>query len=190
MKYLLSFFVLVSIIKTDGSLIQKDDVYCLISSTKKVYKFGQTPEIEVSIVNDTQEDLVLIGSLDGSEETWRKPYCYFEIQKPFDFKIPSFSRCGNVNPLRIEDFVKVKKGEIFDPYMSLDGFGFFNSHSISRKDVFRKRGKYKITFHYSSKSKDIKDYLGDGKEDDELKKMFEKVHHLELKSNILEIEIR
>ncbi|VAV83076.1 hypothetical protein MNBD_BACTEROID02-434, partial [hydrothermal vent metagenome] len=80
--------------------------------------------------------------------------------------------------------------ESFNPYETVDGYGFFDSYEIGRKENFRVPGRYRITFNYSTKSARIDDYLGDGNKNKELEELFNMVPHIELKSNTLEIEIK
>ena len=172
--------------KTDNS----KGFECSIVATKSTYDIGETPEITVAIKNNSGKAIYLIGSLDASEEQWRSPYCYFNIEKPKNDSLPITGRCGNMNSLRKEDFKLVKSGEIFNPYQSIDGYGFFGSYEIGRKENFQNPGKYKITFHYSTKSTKLDDYLGDGSENAELRELFNKMPNIELTSNTIEIEIK
>ena len=78
---------------------------------------GSAPKVTVTLINQTNSDVYLVGSLDGSECRWRYPYCYFELTGP-DGKLndyPGGSRCGYMNALREKDFVKVPSGGKFDP---------------------------------------------------------------------------
>ena len=172
--------------KTDNS----KEFECSIVGTKLTYSIGETPEIAVAVKNNSVRDVYLIGSLDASEEQWRSPYCYFKIDKPKSDSLPIIGRCGNINPLMKEDFKLVKSGEEFNPYKSVDDYGFFGSNEIGRKENFQTPGKYKITFHYSTKSTKLDDYLGDGDENKELRELFDKMPNVQLRSNTIEIEIK
>lgn len=166
------------------------DFECKLIVNKKVFKVGELPEFKVEIKNLTSKEIYLIGSLDASEEKWRLPHCYFTIDKPFKDST-LIERCGNMNTLRLKDFRLVKPNGIFDPYENLEDYGFFSSFAISHPKNFGKTGVYKIQFHYSTKSNDINDFIGDGFGDDkkELTELFKKVPRIELSSNIIEIEI-
>jgi len=166
------------------------DFECLITTRKQVYKIGETPKITVSIKNNTGKDVYLIGSLDGSEVRWRIPYCYFKINKPTIDTLPVLRRCGIVNPLRKEDFVLVKAGETFDPYQSVDDYGFFSSNEINRKENFRKPGKYSITFCYSTMPTGGYGFAANVNKTPELKTLLSNLPKIELTSNTLEIQIR
>jgi hypothetical protein len=163
---------------------------CVLTVAKKTYKPGETPELKVAIVNKTRKDVYLIGSLDASDLKWRSPHCYFSIERPNKDPLPGGGRCGNMNSLRENDFVLVKSGESFDPYQSIDGYGFFGPYIMGNKDAFKAPGTYKITFHYSTKSTKIGDYLGDGSTNEKLLALFMQMPHIELTSNTVEIEVK
>src|SRR5205823_10991912 len=69
---------------------------------------GQSPKVNVEITNNTDNEIYLVGSLDSSDCEWRFPHCIFEVIGP-DGKssVRELGRCGNMNPLREKDFVKV-----------------------------------------------------------------------------------
>ena len=184
---ILSILVCTSLGLNSSDLMSPKSFECVISSLKKTYSIGETPQITVSIKNKTKKDVYLIGSLDGSEEKWRSPLCYFEIDSPGKRKAPTVGRCGNMNSLKETDFVWVKSGETFNPYQE----GFFSSYEIARVENFQKTGRYKITFFYSIKSVDMATYFGDdnGASKKAIKKLFAQVPHFELKSNTIEIEM-
>ncbi|PKV48852.1 hypothetical protein ATE84_0866 [Aquimarina sp. MAR_2010_214] len=187
---ILSILILTFFGLTNERTVNSENFECSIKTTKKVYRIGETPEITVSITNNSSNDVYLIGSLDASEEKWRSPYCYYTIKKPTNKALPILGRCGNMNSLRKDDFKLVKSGELFNPYQSIDGYGFFSSYEIERKENFQSPGKYKITFHYSTKSTKLNDYLGDGDENTELIELFSMVPNIQLESNTIEIEIK
>ncbi len=166
---------------------------CVLSFDKPIYKIGEIPKLKVEIVNETCDDIYLIGSLDGSDIKWRMPYCYFTIIKP---KIDTIfqSRCGNMNPLRINDFRQIKAGEKFDPYENIDDYGFFPDHATTQPETFKNPGSYKIQFHYTTKSDNIRDFIGKfgqlGNRSDSaaIKSLFSKLLKTDIVSN--EIEVR
>lgn len=161
---------------------------CKLSSTKTTYQLGELPELKVEIINNSGKEVYFIGSLDASDEKWRRPYCYYTIETPVGDSIPTYGRCKLMNPLRTEDFVKVSDGQSFNPFMSIDGQGFFGAGNVQNPDNFKNPGTYKIQFHYSTQSKNIQDYRGNP-EDKELMKLFEQAPQVELSSNMVAIEI-
>lgn len=163
---------------------------CSIASKGPVIREGEVPRIKVSIGNHLGRDVVLVGSLDGSSYGMRYPKCGFEImdasRKPL--KTSPDSRCGNMNELRVEDFVTVPTGTEFDPY----GLGFFGAWQIHQFAQLPP-GTYIIRFYYQTSTKGIQQYFGDEhfletpKVSPALQKLYESVPGLDLKSNELKI---
>lgn len=125
-----------------------------------VVPLGKAPKVTVAIKNLTGREALLVGSLDASDCRWRYPHCWFEIIGP-DGKsaVKGIGRCGNTNGLREKDFVRVKAGGTFDPYMRVDGGGFFPAHQI-RPENFNAPGTYRIRFHYSTAEKNAANWNG------------------------------
>lgn len=160
----------------------------LLVSSKQIYNLGETPKLEVSIKNNSGNDIYLISNLDGSAHKFRMPFCYFEIEKPTIDSLTSELHCANVNPLRKSDFILVIKEDTFNPYNNNQ------YHELLKKEDFRQVGKYRITFHYPTKSFNIDDFFGDEiygsfPKQKELTALFELVPSIELKSNTIEVEI-
>lgn len=148
---------------------------------------GEAPKIQIALINQTGADIYLVGSLDGSDRRWRFPLCYFEIAGPDGKPVGlSGSRCGNMNGLGAEDFVKVPPGESFDPYQHTDGHGFFSAEQLEPEN-FRQPGVYRIRFIYSAKSDDLGAWGRGGGESSEVNteivKMFQLVPKVEVRSD-------
>jgi hypothetical protein len=118
-------------------------------------ELGKAPRVTVKLTNRTRGNILLIGSLDGSDCKMRYPHAYFEVIGP-DGKsaVKGLGRCGNTNPLTVKDFVKVPAGGLFDPYAAVNGHGFFTSTQL-RATNFDRPGKYRIRFTYSTEAPDI-----------------------------------
>lgn len=173
-------------------------IECKLSSKEETYNKGELPEFNVELINKGKEKIYLLGSLDGSDRKLRYPYCYFEIEKPLKDSISQFQGCGTLNLLREKDFQEVLPGESFDPYKEIDSQGYFPSNEIENKEHFKNKGKYLITFYYSTKSKNLQEYDGflDYKYSREekivkkkLKSLLRQVPKINLKSNTIELEI-
>lgn len=168
---------------------------CVLKSDKSVYKAGELPKITVEILNTGKKDIYLIGSLDGSADKRRFPYCYFTIEKPQP-EVNVFGGCGNLNTLQIADFRLIKSGEKFDPYESGGNYQFFKDGIILNSFTFRHPGNYKIRFHYSTGSQNISDFMGtnpirkDSLAIQQLNTFFKQVPKIDLVSNevVLRVE--
>ena len=174
----------------ENNFSDSDSFKCTLAIEKNKLQMGDLPQLTVSIINNSGKDVYLIGALDGSEFNMRMPECRFVIQKPKVDTMPGLWLCANTNPLKEENFVKVYSGETFNPYDDVYAHGFFSSIQLTRKENFRNPGKYKIQFCYSTKSEGIKEFLGDGEANAAMKKMFDSVPKIELKSNWVEFEIK
>lgn len=124
-------------------------------------ELGSAPAISVEIANWTDDEIYLVGSLDNSDRRWRYPFCYFEVIGPDGTRAkPGIAHCGNINAIREKDFVKVPPGGKFDPYQTIDEYGFFGSSLIIPK-TFHAEGEYRVRFVYSTAAADPKFWLGD-----------------------------
>lgn len=164
---------------------------CTLTTPQNIYKIGQVPKLKVSIKNNGSKAIILLGSLDGSEQKWRMPYCYFTIQKPRQDSV-AFGLCKTLNPLRVKDFVTVPPNGLFDPFQAIDQNGFFTAFEATQKETFRNPGVYTIQFHYATTSGNINAYVGNDywhrTTDTAIQKqLFEQVPKLELASNIIKI---
>ncbi|MBC8290196.1 MAG: hypothetical protein H8E37_07750 [Planctomycetes bacterium] len=175
--------------KDESPKVKKGDIVCEISAKETNYVVGESPEIEVRLHNKTEQAVTLVGSLDASDMGWRYPYCIFDIKGPPGHLGPGIGRCGNTNPLRKKDFVKVAAGEKFDPFMRIDDYGFFDSSGLDFTR-FQVPGKYKVTFKYSTKSSNLQKWVGleaPPAKDSEVARLFGQVPKFETKSNTIEL---
>ena len=141
--------------------------------------------------------------LDGSTAGWRFPKCRFEITdaagKPVERRRTTI--CGNMNMLRVENFVRVPAREVFSPF----GEGFFSwlPYPVDFLDfgVRQEPGTYTVRYYYSTSGDKVSDYFGDeriaaalsGKEfsvEPEIQRRFDQVPHVELRSKELKITFR
>ena len=187
----LSTFVVLLVLLTCSSAAVPPRLECVLSADRATYGPGQTPRLHVRINNKSTREVYLIGSLDGSFAGRRFPKWRLEILdaagKPVT--IPQGGGgCGNMNSLRLEDFVSVPPGHAFDPF----GAGFFGSNDLWMP--VGQPGVYTVRFIYSTASPDIRDYYGDERghrqyqPSSELMRRFKRVPKLELRSNELTVE--
>lgn len=165
---------------------------CILTTDKTVYKVGQVPKLEVQIINESYKEIYLIGSLDGSDDKSRMPYCYFTIVKPKPDTI-IFPGCKITNPIRTEDFVLVKPKGKFNPFQSIDDYGFFGDHTTTQKETFQNAGIYKIQFHYSTDTNKIENFMGSfgqwskGADSMKIKSLLARVPKMDIISNRVDI---
>jgi len=177
------------------SVMAEDTLFtCSISAEKAIILQGKIPRVNVSITNKSGKDVYLVGSLDGSDVGWRFPKCGFELLdstgKPVPQKQP-MGRCGNMNTLKITDFVRVAADTDFNPY----GQGFFGSRQIYRFEQLPP-GTYILRFYYQTSTNDVQDYFGDERMMEKkitfpkIQKLFEAVPLIDIKSNELKITVQ
>jgi hypothetical protein len=167
-------------------------VGCVLSAEKVTYRAGELLQINVSISNNTKKSIYLPGCLDGSLNRFRFPYCYFTIIGP-DGEVPMPAGCRTTNRLREEDFVKLKKGDSFNP---VDGRkGFAQDPRLLTGMNLDKPGRYKIRLHYSTMTNNLNDYCGiegavkDSLLNKKLLSVYKKIPRVDLVSNELEVVI-
>jgi hypothetical protein len=180
---LLATFVTLSVVAAEPSF------NCVLTSDRTSYTVGETPALAVTITNKSGKEVVLVGSLDGSDVGWRFPKCRVEIFDAAGKPVTAaMGRCGNMNVLRLADFVVVPAGGAFNPC----GPGFFSPHQFHRFPVSAP-GDYTVCFYYSTSDR-VEDYFGDermmGKTNaaPEIQRMFKRVPKIELKSNQLKLK--
>lgn len=156
-------------------------------------ELGKTPKVTVKLTNRTADEILLIGSLDGSDCLARYPHLQFQVIGP-DGKsaLKPLARCGNTNPLTVKDFVKVLAGAAFNPYEAVGGHGFFGSSQI-RAENFDRPGKYRIRFTYNTQTPDDRNFGGTPRTDAalpaELKLLLNRVPKLTLTSDEVVVEV-
>ncbi len=186
-------FILIALLICLSSTVNKQETEfeCKLTSSKMVYELGEIPAVNVSIKNNSPNDIYLIPGLDGSEVKWRKPFCYFTIVNPRKDTVNiNNGRCKFMNQLREEDFIKVKEKATFNPYTYPEGQEFTTYYANGNKENFKQPGKYQLTFHYSTNSNDIREFIGMGTTNSNLDSLFKQIPKLELSSNTIEIEIK
>lgn len=140
---------------------------CTISSDKSIYYPGEAPGVTVEIKNNSNEKAYLVRALDGSDIKRRFPYACFTITKVGDtaYATKMYGRCGNIDPITVEDFVEVKPGASFNPFKRT--IPYTDRENIFAYDIklidtanFSNPGKYVITFFYSTMENDFTKWSG------------------------------
>ena len=157
-------------------------------------ELGSVPKVTVAITNQTDADIYLVGSLDGSDWKGRYPHCYFEVSGP-DGKsaVPEIIlEDPFCSPLREKHFVKVLPGQAFDPYDQ--SVGFFPAVQLDPV-VFRAPGAYRVRFVYSTMSDNIALWRNGGwegipeNERPKILALFSRIPKLEVRSNEITVTV-
>ncbi len=80
-------------------------VAVLITTTTSKVKRGETPQLEVTLVNEGASPVTLVAPGDGSEFGWRTPIVAWQPTAPTD------RTCGNTNPLTADEVFELRPGE-------------------------------------------------------------------------------
>jgi hypothetical protein len=162
-----------------------------LQSDQSTIDVSEPIRLRVNITNRTTDEVLAVGCLDGSHHGWRWPVVRITLRDSSGQIVSDKpgARCGNMDPLKSNDFVRLKPGQSFGPfrraYDSFDG-----SFELSAPKT---PGKYELTFTYDtrletpSKSQRLH---GDATPTAKLLAMVERVPKGEFTSNVLAIEVK
>ncbi|MEZ0227590.1 MAG: hypothetical protein ACAI25_03140, partial [Planctomycetota bacterium] len=132
-----------------------------LSCDKQVYVLGRDLRPKFSaLISGGTDRVVVVGCLDGSDQSRRYPYYRVTAatvgpvnsalgpSSPIS-RIP-YRACGNMNPLRAEDFKEIGFSGSFDPF----GEGFFKNCDLEEYLIFDKTGLYEIVLTYDTDTTD------------------------------------
>lgn len=140
--------------------VQKPPLKCTLTADSICFA-GTIPQIKVMLHNQTDREIFLLGSLDGSSNAMRYPLCYFEITNSLGKTIThERTGCGTLAGLHSRFFVKVAAQGSFNPYTgpaieSQHGFAF--THQLL-PHYYIIPGEYRFRFVYSSASNSLYDW--------------------------------
>ena len=116
----------------------------IVTSDKNVYKKGEPINITVKFKNNGNEDVLLVAHLDGSEQNFRYPRCFFTVKNSKGKIIEnSLKNCKTTDPITSGAFYLIRKGDTFNMY---------NPYRIDmfKSSITNKPDEYTITFTYST----------------------------------------
>jgi hypothetical protein len=154
-------------------------------------RVGSPIMINISVKNISSQPLWMIGVLDGSEIGFRYPHYKPSITGSVPIPPPeNLPWCGNVAPLRLQDFHYLLPGESFDPIVPQEGAEYlplviFNSFRPSLP------GNYEFRLEVSTESEQEEDWLGvleyPGKEN--VLARLAKVPRLQIESKVTSVKV-
>jgi hypothetical protein len=162
----------------------------VLSTSKDIHRTGQPIDVSIKICNISDAPVRLVGVLDGSETGVRFPHYLPEIKASVEFEPPELEACGNASPLRTTDFRLLKPQECFDPTKSAGEASYlplFTFQNFSPSQA----GLYELSLTLSTESRRDEQWLGTlgypGEE--KVLKLLKEVPRLNIKSNILTVQI-
>ena len=162
----------------------------VLSVPSEPQKPGAVVPVKIEVRNVSQNSLWVVGVLDGSEQGYRFPHYRPSIKSTPEMPAPEFEACGNLAPLRLQDFRELAPNEAFDPTASHGGAAYQPIYTFLNFAPPAK-GRYQLQLKLSTASEKPEDWLGmlgyPG-ESDVLKRLKD-VPRLEVESNIATIEV-
>ncbi len=161
-----------------------------LSHTNAVASVGHPVAVEVEVRNVSASPLWIVGVLDGSEAGARYPHYRPSISGPAP-PAPFQFECGNVAPLRLQDFRRLMPGEGFDPTRALDGAAFMQLSTFLNFRPARP-GVYEFRLTLSTESADARAWLGASgyPGEEQVSARISLIPHLKIESDVLTVNVR
>ena len=171
----------------------QSDFELIISTDKQSYSEGETPKIELELINQSSDHVLFLPYSKG-----RLPITKIEIYKDDTLLDLNFLQCAMIDDLNLNEFVKLSPGDSFDPSKKSNGF---REVPIG---ILKKKGRYKLKYFYSTQEDTLFFWLGreQGFELETLspekrtqtvqkyQELFNKMPYIELESDFVEFEVR
>jgi hypothetical protein len=120
---------------------------------------GAIVPIHVEVRNISSAELWIVGVLDGSEMGFRFPHYLPTVISPQPLPPLESEGCGNVAPLRLQDFRRLAPGESFDPTVAESGAGYLPIYAFANfSPTFA--GHFELRLTLSTESEKPEDWLG------------------------------
>lgn len=123
------------------------------------HRVGTVVPVRVEVRNVSARPVWAVGVLDGSEAGYRHPVYKPSVKEPRPSPPPESEGCGNVAPLRLEDFRRLAPGEGFDPTDTAAGPNFLPLFALSNFTPAH-AGRYELRLTLSTESGEAEDWLG------------------------------
>jgi hypothetical protein len=130
-----------------------------LSAPKGPARIGIVFPVHVEVKNISAGPIWIVGVLDGSEAAYRFPHYKPSITRPRPIAPAEVDGCGNVAPLRLEDFRQLAAGERFDPTEARGGAAYLPLLGLANF-IPTDAGRYEIRLHLSTESAEPEEWLG------------------------------
>ncbi len=108
---------------------------CAAATSRPVYLTGQQVRLKVTLRNADVRFPIVMTPVDGSEVGWRYPHVSFEVRKDGELLDRVYGRCGNLNAVTQQHFVRLYPGGQCSFTMPLLGYALMP-------------GRYRVRVHY------------------------------------------
>jgi hypothetical protein len=122
-------------------------------------KVGVVIPVKIEVRNVSSAGFWMVGVLDGSEQGYRFPHYRPSIRSDQPVPPPEMEACGNVAPLRLQDFTHLDPNESFDPTVSNSSAAYFPLYTFANF-VAPTPGSYQFQLKLSTLSDKEEDWLG------------------------------
>jgi hypothetical protein len=122
-------------------------------------KVGVVVPVKIEVRNVSANALWIVGVLDGSEQGYRFPHYRPSIRSEQPVPPPEMEACGNLAPLRLQDFTRLDPNQSFDPTVSDSGAAYLPIYTFA-SFVAPAPGTYQFQLKLSTRSDKDEDWLG------------------------------
>jgi hypothetical protein len=122
-------------------------------------KLGVVVPVKIEVRNVSANGVWMIGVLDGSEQGYRFPHYRPSITSDRPVPPPEMEACGNLAPLRLQEFTHLDPNESFDPTVSDSGAAYLPLYTFANF-VAPAPGSYQFQLKLSTRSDNEEDWLG------------------------------
>lgn len=122
-------------------------------------KVGVVVPVEIEVRNISSDSFWMVGVLDGSEQGYRFPQYRASIISEQPVVLPEMEACGNLAPLRLQDFTHLDPNQSFDPTVSHHGAAYLRLFTFANF-VASSPGSYEFRLKLSTLSGQEESWLG------------------------------
>jgi hypothetical protein len=152
------------------------EVIATLETTTPTVKKGEQPMLNLTLVNRSSGEIVLVKPGDGSDGGWRTPIVTCLVDGEVDGRL--HRRCGNINRLKPDEVVTLKPGE------RLKMSEWLGTPSLPRS------GTYKLSLRYVHDPKLEWKGIPLGMHDKGAMEKIKASRHIEVESNVVEITVK
>lgn len=171
-------------------MMSKSPVSVVLTVPSVPQRVGVVVPVKIEVRNVSENAVWMIGVLDGSEQGFRFPQYRPSITSEQPVPPPEMEACGNLAPLRLQDFTRLGPNESFDPTTSQSDAAYLPIYTFANF-VAPAPGSYHFRLKLSMLSETDEDWLGmrgyPGEAD--VVARLRDVPHVEVESNVATVVV-